>query len=139
MENASKALIMAGGVLIAILLLTLFSYLFTKISSSTASVYDNLEKHEIDEFNQQFLKYEGKTDLTVQDVATLINLVQDSKKNSSISAEVTIKIGTENVSSKKAMEWLDSNKTSDKTYTCTTVTTNQNTLLVNFVQLTVNS
>ncbi|MFR2197112.1 MAG: hypothetical protein ACLS5Y_06125 [Clostridia bacterium] len=54
MENASKALIIAGGILIAILLLTLFSYLFGQMASSTSSIYQTIEKHEKDEFNQQF-------------------------------------------------------------------------------------
>ncbi len=98
MENASRALIMAGGVLIAILLLTLFSYLFGQMASGTSSVYQTIEKHEIDEFNQQFLNYEGrgktplhrKTEtgedeiyynyLKPQDVATLLNLAQNAKK-----------------------------------------------------------
>ena len=87
MENASKALLIAGGVLIAILLLTLFSYLFRQMASSTSNIYENLEKHEITEFNQQFLNYEGrgvetgKSPLKVQDVASLINLAQDSKNS----------------------------------------------------------
>ena len=42
MENASKALLIAGGVLIAILLLTLFSYLFRQMASSTSNIYENL-------------------------------------------------------------------------------------------------
>ena len=86
MENASKALIISAGVLIAILLLTLFSYLFMKMSSSTSEVYDMISKHEKDEFNQQFFNYEGRgirtnaDPLTPQEVATLINLAQDNSE-----------------------------------------------------------
>ncbi len=88
MENASKALLIAGGVLIAILLLTLFSYLFTQMASSTSSIYNSMSKHEIDEFNQQFLNYEGKEELTVQDVETLINLAEDARKNKKIEVKI---------------------------------------------------
>ena len=60
MENASKALLIAGAVLIAILLLTLFSYLITKMSENTARIHAIMEESEITEFNQQFLNYEGR-------------------------------------------------------------------------------
>lgn len=79
MENAAKAILIAGGVLIAILLLTLFSYLFRQMGEDTADIYTTLEQSEIAEFNQKFLNYdwkvtgEGKA-LSVQDVATLISL-----------------------------------------------------------------
>ena len=159
MENASKALIMAGGVLIAILLLTLFSYLFTKISSSTASFYDNLEKHEIDEFNQQFLNYEGSgtkvvgktkdengndvneyNPLVAQDIATLINLAKNAEKNSKIRASVEIKLcGDSTILSRYSSgnEWLSdkvrANPNSNPKYKCTMVQINTDTRLVDKV------
>ena len=42
MENASKALIIAGGVLIVILVLTLFAYINTKMGSGTSNLYSRL-------------------------------------------------------------------------------------------------
>ena len=134
MENASKALIMAGGVLIAILLLTLFSYLFSKMASSTSSVYDDLQKHEIDEFNQRFLNFEGRNDLTAQDVATLINLAQDSGKDARVSSKVRISLGGTDITSKDSNVWLQENGNSSTKYKCT-VGIDPNTSLVNIVQL----
>ena len=58
MENASKALLIAGSVLIAILLLTLFSYLFTKMSEDSSRIVDAIEQNNKLEFNQQFLTYD---------------------------------------------------------------------------------
>ena len=88
MENASKALLIAGGVLIAILILTLFAYLFGQMAENTSNIYNTIEQSEIAEFNQKFINYEGRgigelsdKPLTVQDVATLINLAQDNNKN----------------------------------------------------------
>ena len=148
MENASRALIMAGGVLIAILLLTLFSYLFGQMASGTSSVYQTIEKHEIDEFNQQFLNYEGrgktplhrKTEtgedeiyynyLKPQDVATLLNLAQNAKKNSKLKAEVKVFLGTNDISSQDSNEWLKSNINSSNEYKCDKISINPNTLLV---------
>jgi hypothetical protein len=60
MENASKALLIAAAVLIAILLLTLFSYLMTRMSENTARIHAIMEQSEIAEFNQQFFNYEGR-------------------------------------------------------------------------------
>ena len=42
MENASKALIMAGGILIAIMVASLFVYLFTTYGSQAKDMYDRI-------------------------------------------------------------------------------------------------
>lgn len=150
MENASKALIISAGVLIAILLLTLFSYLFMKMSSSTSEVYDMMSKHEKDEFNQQFFNYEGRgirtnaAPLTPQEVATLINLAQDSKEKTKFSANVAIMLGSENLTNQaSASEWLakqmQNSVDKDKRYDCESVTIDQTTLLVKQVTLKVHS
>ena len=57
MENASKALIIAGGVLIMILLFTLATYLYKGMASQTSEFYSKLEQSDIDEFNHKFLKF----------------------------------------------------------------------------------
>ena len=148
MENASKALIISAGVLIAILLLTLFSYLFMKMSSSTSEVYDMMSKHEKDEFNQQFFNYEGRgirtnaDPLTPQEVATLINLAQDSKEKTKFSANVAIMLGSENLTNQaSASEWLakqmQDSTDREKRYDCESVTIDQTTLLVKQVTLKV--
>ena len=80
MENASKALFISGGMLIAILLLTFFSYMFSRVGEQTASIYDQMEEADIREFNQKFLQYDtGDYDkenryITIQDVVTIVNL-----------------------------------------------------------------
>lgn len=148
MENASKALLMAGGVLIAILLLTLFAYLFGQMASSTSSIYQTIEKHEIDEFNQQFLNYEGRgiitrknakgeyvlNYLTPQDVATLINLAQNSEKNSKFNAKVEVTLD-ETPISKTSNKWLEENGSTENKYKCQSIHVNPDTLLVDKVEI----
>ena len=140
MENASKALIMAGGDLIAILLATLFVYLFRQMASSTSNVYSLIEKHEIDEFNQKFLNYEGREDLVYQDVATLINLAENAEKNSKFKIKVEIKLGNTTISD-TSRQWLEknisksNNKNEIKVYKCEKVQINPDTLLVDEVVL----
>ncbi len=137
MENASKALLISGGVLIAILILTLFSYLFSQMAGSSSNIYAALEKHEKDEFNQQFINYEGKKELKVQDVATLINLSKNSKDNSKFKTEVKIMVGSTDVSSQESNDWLKDNVSSNKKYKCTSVHINSDTELVDKVELSV--
>lgn len=134
MENASKALLMAGGVFIAILLLTLFSYLFTQMGQSTGKIYDNMEKHKIAEFNQQFLNYEGRN-LTAQEVATLINMAINSNSNKKFLTTIEVLVDSTNfaTSAYKNEEWLNDELTSNKTYKCTKVNINSETLLVDKV------
>ena len=84
MENASKALLIAGGVLIAILVASLGVYFSRNIADFTSKTYKQLEEHERTEFNQQFLNYNGKNDLTIQDIVTIVNLAKDSNKNNGL-------------------------------------------------------
>ncbi len=139
MENASKALIIAGGVLIAILLLTLFTYLFSKMANGTSKIYDMMEQSEIAEFNQKFLNYKGRTDLTVQDVVTIINLAKDGTDGPNAKASVTVKLDGNSVTSAEALELLSQPANSEKKYTCQQVTVNTDTLLVEEVQIKTNS
>ena len=60
MENASKALIMAGGMLLAILIVSLLIYawsLFSKYQSSNDSLS---EIEDTAKFNEQFANYDRK-------------------------------------------------------------------------------
>ena len=72
MENASKALLMAAGVLVGILILTLMITLFAT-SSSLSKSYDNAKHEEaVQQFNANFTKYVGE-DITIHDVVTITN------------------------------------------------------------------
>lgn len=57
MENASKALLMAGGILIAILILALLVRTFTNISSFQKSQLTQEEEEQLIAFNEQYTKY----------------------------------------------------------------------------------
>ena len=57
MENASKALIIAGAILLAILLITLGIYIFQQAQSTVNN--SGMSQAEIQTFNSQFTKYEG--------------------------------------------------------------------------------
>ncbi len=57
MENASNALIIAGGVLIGILIISTGVYLFSAYAQYSSNSYQKIENAKIEQFNSQFLKY----------------------------------------------------------------------------------
>ena len=80
MENASKALLMAAGVLIGIMVLSLAVYLFVTFGSTSAQMHQQKEQDQLNQFNSQFTSYEGKEDLTIYDVITVANLATENNK-----------------------------------------------------------
>ena len=75
MENASKALLMAAGVLIGILILVLMVTLFLS-AREVSSRHDQVKKtEEIEQFNANFTKYVGK-DITMHQVITIHNFAK---------------------------------------------------------------
>ena len=83
MENASKALLMAASVLMGIIILSLGTYLFVTFSSHTKTVSDEYELNKIQEFNDQFTKYEDKKNNTIYDVVSIINAAKENNIDSS--------------------------------------------------------
>lgn len=80
MENASQALLIAAGVLIGVLILSLGVYLFSVFGGHAANIQSEIDAREIAQFNERFLKYNGRTDLTVQDIITVRNYALESNK-----------------------------------------------------------
>ena len=86
MENASKALLMVGAVLISILVMTVGVYFARTISDYSSNTYKRLEEHRKNEYNQQFFSYDNFENperelLTIQDVATLIYLAKNCNQS----------------------------------------------------------
>lgn len=80
MENASKALLMAAGVLVGIMILTIAVYLFSSFGGTSSQIQDNIRKNQISQFNSQFTKYQGKDDVTIYDVITMANLATENNQ-----------------------------------------------------------
>lgn len=80
MENASKALLMAGGVLIGILVLTIAVYLFINFGGTSAKVHEQIQQTEISKFNVQFTEYTDREDVTIYDVITVANLAKENNQ-----------------------------------------------------------
>ncbi len=81
MENASRALLMAATILIAVMLISLGTYLFATFGNYSKNINNNINAKTKQEFNAQFTKYETSEsgDLcTVYDIVTIINLAKNS-------------------------------------------------------------
>lgn len=112
MENASKALLMAAGVLIGLLVLSLMVYLFASFATTSAQMHQENKQQQIDQFNSQFVTYEGKESVNIYDIVTVANLATENNqyyeykvsdrqqpqtaKNSYISVKLNTQIGTYN-------------------------------------------
>lgn len=76
MENASKALIVAGAILIAILLISVSIMVINSTDNITSSVGDKMSIQEVEAFNSQFTSYSGEQ--KGSSIRTLMNEVSAS-------------------------------------------------------------
>lgn len=119
MENATKALIIAGAVLIGIILLSIGVALWRNFSNFSAENAQSTRTRQLEEFNVKFKKYEfnpqaSKPDeynyITAQDVRTIVNLAKDyNEKNDDDIIEVKSKISGfnhSNLTKVKEEDWV---------------------------------
>ena len=57
MENAAKGLLMAGGMLLAVIVISLFIYGYTNVTHLAEADKNKGLLEEIQEYNQQYLAY----------------------------------------------------------------------------------
>ncbi len=98
MENASKALIMAGAVLIALLIVSLGVLIFRNYADS-AKKSANMDKQEISEFNSKISPYVRNT-ISGSEVNALIQLVISINNNCISSNDDTKQVVLEYTSTK---------------------------------------
>lgn len=92
MENASKALLMAAGVLVGILILALMITMFLS-SRDLSSGYEKAKSSEaLQQFNVNFTKYIGQ-ELNINQVVTICNFALENGINKS---DITGNIGYKN-------------------------------------------
>ena len=86
MENSSKALIIAGTILIIMLVIGAGMFLFGGAGSLSSTVQNNWSQDEVLAFNQKFLKYDGnQKGSRVKELITAVN-------KSNASTDITVSI-----------------------------------------------
>lgn len=77
MENATKALLIAGGVLIAIIILSIAVFLYSMYSDQAEEYSAIISAIELEKFNNKFLGYLGRDDITAQELVSIVNLSKE--------------------------------------------------------------
>ena len=77
MENATKALIIAGEILIGILILALLVFIAIRLSEPADIYHREVSRVEVDKFNSYFTKFGVRQDITPQEVVSAINYARE--------------------------------------------------------------
>lgn len=87
MENATKALMIAAGVLMGMMILSLFVYLYYSLGTYITSNQEKMDSDELNKFNVQFINYINtdetgniEFDLTIHDVVTAANIAYENNR-----------------------------------------------------------
>lgn len=91
MENASKALVIAGGILLAVLIISVMLYMYTAIGKASQREQDVLKTEELSAFNKQYESY-NKSSMYGTDVITVLNKAIDNNKKYGNQSGYTIEI-----------------------------------------------
>lgn len=92
MENASKALLMAGGVLLGVMVLSLGILLFSSFGGTSSQIHDNIEENQATQFNSQFTSYIGKDNVTIHDVVSMAKLATQNNQNYEFTHRVAVDV-----------------------------------------------
>ena len=78
MENSTNALLMAAEILIAVLVLSFLSFLIITFGSFSKNMNAKMTESQIAEFNNQFLPFSNRTNITAQEIASIINFAKQA-------------------------------------------------------------
>ena len=87
MENASKALLIAGAILLCILIIAIGMFIYNSASSTITDSLTSLSTQEVEAFNNQFSSYQG-----IQKGTNVKNLIGKLIANASTYADEPAKI-----------------------------------------------
>ncbi len=76
-ENASQSLLMVGGILLAISVLSFFVYAMASFGGFASNMNAQIGESEIQKHNQNFQKYESRYNITFQEIVSTINYAKD--------------------------------------------------------------
>ena len=78
MDNASKALMIAGETLIAILVIGLIASAISKFGGFSANMTRKMDKSTQEEFNNNFFNFEARIDITADEIVGIANFCKHS-------------------------------------------------------------
>lgn len=116
MENATKALLIAGGVLIGIVMVTIGLYLYTTYSNQSKEYNQLITATEIQKFNSNFEAYLGRENITAQEIASVVNLAKQYNNQVKIYLGLTELTFNSGSTYKTPEEFIKNNQ--DKAFIC---------------------
>ncbi len=84
MDNAATALLMAGGMILAVIVISIFVLSYTNVSQLAQTEVDATLQAEIDDFNKVFVAF-NKTAMYGTDVISALNLAIDNNTRYNVS------------------------------------------------------
>lgn len=124
MENASKALLIAGGILIAIILITLLIRSYGNIVGFQKQNLSQEEAAQLEEFNAQYMKYNHQY-VYGTEVITVANKIDNYNNYVKKTELITMYIGSKKITKSSELGDLSTIKTSR--YYCSSININQTT------------
>ena len=115
MENVSKALIMAGGILISVLLASLMMIVLQKAGRMNHEYENQMSDRELVKFNSQFEIY-AKEDNTYFDIMTVANLAYDVNKKNGYDAQNSVEIKIQQAGNETILYSILPHKSLQKNY-----------------------
>lgn len=76
-QNASQSILMVGGILLAISVLSFFVYAIATFGGFANNMTGQIEGSEVQKYNQHFFQYQSRCNITFQDVVSAINFAKD--------------------------------------------------------------
>lgn len=84
MENASKALIIAAGVMIALMIVSIGVLLRLNLTQVSDSYVEKLDTVELQKYNNYFEVYEGRNNISAQEIITVIGIAKQKDNETSV-------------------------------------------------------
>lgn len=144
MENASKALIMAGGVLIGVLIISLAVYLFVSFGQTSAEINSENSQKQLSQFNAKFTSYQGRKDITIYEILTVASYANENNeyyKDGDSNYLIEVYWNNKNVANSSGIKSLKNEikiqqQSGLKTYKCNEISYNKNGRInkINFTQ-----
>lgn len=93
MENASRALLIAGGVLIALVIISVAVSLYTSNKNLVNQYSHTVSTTELQKVNSNFEMYIGREDIKPQEIITAYNAAQEYSPKMPYAITVTLYTG----------------------------------------------
>lgn len=127
MDNASNALLLAGGMLIALIVLSIGVMLFSHYTQIGESYEQSQQFKSLEKFNEHFTRFAERTNITAQEIITLANFAKDYNKELDANI-ITVQVGATNyaekdLDDKRGTDFIKDNSVNNVTgtykyYTC---------------------